>query len=690
MRGGRRFNHRSPPSVPEGRAPCAPERAVDRLVGVVGGGCEDRPVSDLLPGLDAGVPVVGSADAVLAALDPEQREVALALSGPVVVLAGAGTGKTRAITHRIAYGVLTGRHDPRRTLAVTFTARAAGEMRHRLAAARRRGRPGPHVPLRGAAAAALLLAAGRRRRRAGDPAEQGPRSSAPCCAAAGWNDPTLARDVAAEIEWAKASQVVAADYPAAALRGPARAAGLAEPRRRRHALRGVRRAQDRRRLHRLRGRPAAHGRACSTPASTSPRRCARSTAGSPSTSTRTSTRCSSDCSTSGSATATTCASSATRARRSTPSPERRSSYLLDFRKRFPHATEVRLVRSYRSTPQVVSLANRVLASATGAEARLRLELRATRTDGPEPRITAYDDEPAEAAGLAAAVEEADRCRHAGPRDRGAVPHQRAVRGVRGGARRGRDPLRAARRVGVLRARRGARGADPAAGRGPRRRGLGRPRGRRPLGAVGDELVAGAAQRPGRGPRALGEPPAARDARRRPRRRRPCRHPGRARRRPRPARHRAGRPHRGRRHALHGARGQGPRVGRGLRRGPRAGHVPDPARRHPGARGGGAPPVLRRLHPRPHPSRACPGRAAARAAAAATGLSSSTPCSAPSPRAVAARAASSAAAAPARGRSAPSSPRSAGSAARRSCPGRSRRADAAPPARRRTTRRSSSA
>ena len=89
------------------------------MVGAVGGGCEDRPVSDLLSGLDSGVPFLGSAEAVLAALDPEQREVALALSGPVVVLAGAGTGKTRAITHRIAHGVLTGRHDPRRTLAVT-------------------------------------------------------------------------------------------------------------------------------------------------------------------------------------------------------------------------------------------------------------------------------------------------------------------------------------------------------------------------------------------------------------------------------------------------------------------------------------------------------------------------------------------------------------------------------------------
>src|SRR3712207_4661148 len=73
-----------------------------------------------------------SADAVLDALDPEQREVATALTGPVCVLAGAGTGKTRALTHRIAYGVHAGVYTPQQVLAVTFTARAAGEMRTRL------------------------------------------------------------------------------------------------------------------------------------------------------------------------------------------------------------------------------------------------------------------------------------------------------------------------------------------------------------------------------------------------------------------------------------------------------------------------------------------------------------------------------------------------------------------------------
>ncbi len=84
---------------------------------------------------------------LLAGLDPEQRRVAEALRGPVRVLAGAGTGKTRAITHRIAHGVATGVYAPTEVLAVTFTTRAAGEMRTRLRALGapgcRRGRSTP-------------------------------------------------------------------------------------------------------------------------------------------------------------------------------------------------------------------------------------------------------------------------------------------------------------------------------------------------------------------------------------------------------------------------------------------------------------------------------------------------------------------------------------------------------------------
>ena len=72
------------------------------------------------------------AEDLLLGLDEGQRHVAEELRGPVCVLAGAGTGKTRAITHRIAYGVSSGTYNPESVLALTFTTRAAGEMRTRL------------------------------------------------------------------------------------------------------------------------------------------------------------------------------------------------------------------------------------------------------------------------------------------------------------------------------------------------------------------------------------------------------------------------------------------------------------------------------------------------------------------------------------------------------------------------------
>ncbi|TAL41315.1 MAG: ATP-dependent helicase [Salinibacterium sp.] len=75
-----------------------------------------------------------SAESLLADLDEQQRVAAEALLGPVCLLAGAGTGKTRAITHRIAYGVATGVYPPGRVMALTFTNRAAGELRGRLRA----------------------------------------------------------------------------------------------------------------------------------------------------------------------------------------------------------------------------------------------------------------------------------------------------------------------------------------------------------------------------------------------------------------------------------------------------------------------------------------------------------------------------------------------------------------------------
>ena len=69
---------------------------------------------------------------ILDSLDEQQRAAAECISGPVVIYAGAGTGKTRTITHRIANAVSSGAHDPSQSLAVTFTTRAAGELRNRL------------------------------------------------------------------------------------------------------------------------------------------------------------------------------------------------------------------------------------------------------------------------------------------------------------------------------------------------------------------------------------------------------------------------------------------------------------------------------------------------------------------------------------------------------------------------------
>ncbi|MSO25454.1 MAG: ATP-dependent helicase [Candidatus Nanopelagicaceae bacterium] len=69
---------------------------------------------------------------ILAGLDPDQLAVVSAINGPICVIAGAGTGKTRVITHRIAYAINSGVTDPTKVLALTFTAKAAGEMRARL------------------------------------------------------------------------------------------------------------------------------------------------------------------------------------------------------------------------------------------------------------------------------------------------------------------------------------------------------------------------------------------------------------------------------------------------------------------------------------------------------------------------------------------------------------------------------
>ena len=86
----------------------------------------DRKRQDALPSPEV------SAVQLLDDLDEQQREVAQHQHGALCVLAGAGTGKTRAITYRIAYGVRSGQVNPENVLALTFTQKAAAEMKTRL------------------------------------------------------------------------------------------------------------------------------------------------------------------------------------------------------------------------------------------------------------------------------------------------------------------------------------------------------------------------------------------------------------------------------------------------------------------------------------------------------------------------------------------------------------------------------
>jgi DNA helicase II / ATP-dependent DNA helicase PcrA len=166
---------------------------------------------------------VDSADAVLAALDPEQREVALAARGPVCVLAGAGTGKTRAVAHRIAYAVATGVVDPSRVLTVAFTTRAAGELRGRLRQLGDQALPGggmDRVQARTFHAAALRQLTHFWPLTVGGPAPRVLDSKVTLLAEAArrlrlqLSGPDL-RDVAGEIEWAKVTGVRADEYPQA-------------------------------------------------------------------------------------------------------------------------------------------------------------------------------------------------------------------------------------------------------------------------------------------------------------------------------------------------------------------------------------------------------------------------------------------------------------------------------------------
>ncbi|MGG5260060.1 ATP-dependent DNA helicase UvrD2 [Phycicoccus avicenniae] len=348
------------------------------------------------------LPVHPGADDVLDALDPEQREVAAHPVGPMCVLAGAGTGKTRAITHRIAYGVLSGAFQPQRVLAVTFTARAAGEMRTRL---RDLGVGG--VQARTFHAAALRQLHYFWPQAIGGAAPEVMPHKAGAVAEAGGRlrlrlDSPAVRDLASEIEWAKVSMLTPDTYAAGAARArrepPAgldatamarlmaeyeevktgrgvidfedvlllTAGILGEHEQVARAVRGqyrhfvVDEYQDVNRLQQTLLDRWLGGRddvcVVGDPAQT----IYSFTGASP-------------------------------------------QHLLGFRSTHPQARVVELVRNYRSTPQVVGLANLVLRSPGGGRRAGSVELRAQRDDGVAPELLVADDDPAEAEQVATRI-----------------------------------------------------------------------------------------------------------------------------------------------------------------------------------------------------------------------------------------------------------------------------------------------
>lgn len=342
------------------------------------------------------------ADAVLEGLDPEQREVATALHGPVCVLAGAGTGKTRAITHRIAYGVRAGVLPPAGVLAVTFTQRAAGEMRGRL---RQLGATG--VQARTFHSAALRQLQYFWPRAVGGELPQLLERKIQLVADAAARcrirlDRNELRDVTGEIEWSKVTRTVPEDYPAMiaksgreAPRDPAEVArvfALYEQLKRDRSvidfedvlLLTVGVLQDRPDIAETVRAQYQHF-VVDEYQDVSPlqQRLLELWVGD-----RESLCVVGD--------ASQTIYSFTGA---TP------DHLLDFRTRHPNATVVKLVRDYRSTPQVVHLANGLLAQARGRAADHRLELVSQREAGPDPVYTEYADEPAEAEGTARRIRE---------------------------------------------------------------------------------------------------------------------------------------------------------------------------------------------------------------------------------------------------------------------------------------------
>ncbi|GAA3904314.1 ATP-dependent DNA helicase UvrD2 [Actinoplanes auranticolor] len=339
-----------------------------------------------------------TAERVLAGLDPDQRRAVTAPAGPVCILAGAGTGKTRAITHRIAYRTLNGEISPRHILAVTFTARAAAEMRARLTAlgaGRVQARTFHAAALRQVRYFAPRLLEGRAMP---ELVESKARLVALAANRVGIRaDRTAARDLAGEIEWAKSSLVEPGEYVVAAAKAlrepPYEAAKVGEvfaayealKRRQgvidfedmlRAAVWGIEEHSDVAEQVRSQYRHFVVDEYQDV--NPLQQRLLDAWLGGRD-----------DITVVGDASQTIYSFTGAT-----------SAYLVDFPRLRRDAVVVRLVRDYRSTPQVVGLANAVIKQARGTEAKLRLELVGQRPPGAEPDLKIFPDEPAEAVAVA--------------------------------------------------------------------------------------------------------------------------------------------------------------------------------------------------------------------------------------------------------------------------------------------------
>ncbi len=330
-------------------------------------------------------------------LDDDQRAVALATAGPVVVYAGAGAGKTRAITHRIAHAVAIGEHDPTRSLAVTFTTKAAGELRARLA----------QLGAQQVTASTFHAAALRQLRHfwpqviGGEPWQvqaSKARLVAEAASRVGVHaNSSLLRDLAAEIEWAKVRELTPSGYSSAIL-----AAGREAPIDARELADLWSAYEDLKQQHAvidfedvllltvgmLADRPEIASQVQKRyrwftvdefqDVNPAQNRMLKLWLGDRD-----------DICVVGDAAQTIYTFAGADA-----------GYLRDFPKVWPHATVITLARTYRCSPEIAAVANRVLAGTPHG-----LQLRSQQPPGTAPVVLDFDDEAAEAEGVARRIQQ---------------------------------------------------------------------------------------------------------------------------------------------------------------------------------------------------------------------------------------------------------------------------------------------